>query len=449
MESTDKLRHFFASGHTRDIKFRRESLKRLRQAIITHDAAIVAALQKDLHKSAYESQMTEIGMVLQELKIQLRHMNRWSRPQHKRTPFFLFGSRSRVFREPYGTVLIMAPWNYPFQLQLVPLIGAVAAGNCVLLKPSPLAPATTKVTEQIIREAFVPEHVTLLPGGPEIARQLLQESFDYIFFTGSPQTGREVMQAAAERLIPVTLELGGKSPCIVDAEANIELAARRIVWGKFLNAGQTCVAPDYVLVHVSQETALKEKMAQYITRFFGNTPEKSPDYPRMITPEAVIRMERLMQSGHIFCGGTVNRSERYVSPTLLDDLSPDSPLMQEEIFGPLLPILTFSSRAEAIQFVTARPSPLALYYFGKESGAREIIRQTQSGGVCINDTILHLANLHLPFGGQGNSGLGHYHGQYSFETFSRPRAALSSSTRIDIPLRYPPYKYLKLLKKII
>ena len=449
MEEVNMLRRFFASGVTRDLAFRRETLKRLKRAVIAREKEITDALWTDLHKSAYESRMTETGMVLQELKTQLRCLRRWARLRRKSSPLFLFGSRSRVLREPYGTVLIMSPWNYPFQLQLVPLIGAIAAGNCVLLKPSPLAPETARVTERLVRDAFDPGHVTLLTGGPDVASRLLEEPFDYIFFTGSPQTGKQVMAAAARQLIPVTLELGGKSPCIADVGADTDIAARRIVWGKFLNAGQTCVAPDYLLVHRSLKKELTEKMIRQIVRCFGPTPETSPDYPRMITPEAADRMARLIRSGRILYGGTVDREQRYVAPTLLDEVSPESPLMQEEIFGPLLPVLEFSERDEAVRFVNAGSSPLALYYFGKKEGAREIVGKIRSGGVCINDTVLHAAHPRLPFGGTGGSGMGAYHGRYGFETFSRPRAVLETSVRIDIPLRYPPYKPLKLLKKIL
>lgn len=449
----DKLvarqREFYAEGITRDVGFRIESLKRLKKALAEYEERINEALWEDLHKSAYESYLTEMSIVLQELNTHIRHLRKWAKPRRVATPFTLFGSRSRVVYEPFGVALIMAPWNYPFQLLVAPLVGAVAAGNCVVLKPSPYTARVSAVMAELIAAVFDERHVTVVLGDREENQALLAQRFDYIFFTGGPVLGRVVMQAAAGFLTPVTLELGGKSPCIVDRDANIDLAAKRIAWGKCLNAGQTCVAPDYLFVHKEVKNRLLEKIKHYIDSFYGANPQNSPDYPRIVRREAVDRLAGLMKQGNILWGGEIDREARYIAPTCIDGISPEDAVMQEEIFGPVLPVLEFSSINEVIDYVNAHEKPLALYYFGKAEAAREVIGRTSSGGVCVNDVIMHLANHRLPFGGVGNSGIGKYHGFYSFETFSNRRAVLYSSTLLDVPFKYPPFKNLGLLKKVM
>lgn len=436
-------------GETRDIGFRVRKLKQLRDAILSSEERIEAALWQDLHKSAYESYLTEISIVLQELDDHIRHLRRWAKPHKVATPMQLFGSRSRIVCEPLGVVLIIAPWNYPVQLLMAPLIGALAAGNCVVLKPSPHTPRVSAVMADVVADVFAPEHVTVVQGGREINQELLAERFDYLFFTGSPSLGKVVMKAAAEHLTPVTLELGGKSPCIVDQDADLELAARRLVWGKFLNAGQTCIAPDYLLVQSNVKAHLLERIGHYIRAFYGVQPRESPDYPRIVRVEAVDRIAGLMRSGTIIHGGEINREERYIAPTVIDGIQPDDPVMQEEIFGPVLPVMEFHALEEAIRYVNAHEKPLALYYFGNRASAREVLANTTSGGACINDTIMHIANPHLPFGGVGNSGMGRYHGRDSFLTFSNRRSVLYSATRWDVPLKYPPFGSLNKLKKLL
>ena len=346
--------------------------------------------------------------------------------------------------------MIIAPWNYPFQLLLEPLIGAISAGNCVVLKPSPFAPATAEVIKKIVAAVFEPGHVAVFDGEGDVVEQLLKERFDYIFFTGGPRFGQHVMEMAAKHLTPVTLELGGKSPCIVGRGANVEIAARRTAWGKFINAGQTCVAPDYVFVHEDQRAEFVEAIRLAVKRFYGDRPYESPDYPRIVHWEGTERLAHLMHSsGQVVIGGEVNVEEKYIAPTVLIDVDPNSPIMREEIFGPILPVLTYREIDDVIRFVNKREKPLALYYFGPEREAREVLNRTSSGGACVNDTIVHLANPRLPFGGVGMSGIGKYHGKASFELFSNLRSVVKSFTFFDNHFRYPPYKHLNLLKKFM
>lgn len=447
-EIVNRQREYFGTGATKPVDFRLEKLRALKQVIRAYEEKIEAALWEDLHKSAYESYLTEISIVLQELEDHIRHLRRWARPLKVSTPLHLFGGKSRIIYEPLGVALIVAPWNYPFQLLMAPLIGAVAAGNCVILKPSPYAPAIVQVMAAMVAEAFSPEHVTLVPGDREVNQALWSEKMDVIFFTGSPALGRIVMKAAAEHLTPVILELGGKSPCIVDRTADIDLTARRLAWGKCLNAGQTCIAPDYLCVHTDVKEPLLEKIRYYISKFYGVQPRQSADYPRIINLEAFDRILSLMQGEHIVWGGESNREEKFIAPTVIDRVSLESPVMQQEIFGPLLPVLEFSDLAEVISSVNSGEKPLALYYFGKPADAKRVIEATTSGGVCVNDTIMHIANVRLPFGGVGNSGMGKYHGHSSFLAFSNRRSVLFAARWWDIPLRYPPYKALSLLKKM-
>ena len=442
-------REYYQSGQTRIWQFRRTQLRLLLKAIGRYEAELCEALWRDLHKSREEAFLTEIALVKAETKGLIRHLKHWSATRRAATPLFMFGSCSRIRQEPYGVVAILSPWNYPFQLLFAPLAGALAAGNCAVLKPSPRTPAVNEVMRKLISEVFAPEYVSFLEGGAETARALLQQRLDYIFFTGSPALGREAMTAAAARLIPLTLELGGKSPCVVDRTADVKIAARRIAWGKFLNAGQTCVAPDYLLVHREIVPELTAEIKLSVSRMFGADLRQSPYYGRLIGNEEVERMRRLMESGEVVFGGETDAAARYVAPTLLRDVVPDSPLMQQEIFGPLLPVLEFDDlEAEVVPFISEREKPLALYYFGERRTGEALFGRVDSGGGCVNDVVLHLANPALPFGGAGGSGMGQYHGRYSFETFSRPRSVLTAPRKSDFAMKYPPYNGFRMIRKL-
>lgn len=447
----EQQKQFFAKGNTRNIDHRLEYLKRLENGIKKHEKDIMEALRRDLNKASFEAYATEIGMVLEEIRFVSKHLRGWARPKQVRTPITNFPSTSRIYAEPYGVALIMSPWNYPFQLAVLPLVGAIAAGNCAIVKPSNYSPNTSAVIELILSKVFPKEYVTVIQGGREANLSLLEQKFDYIFFTGSVAVGKTVMRAASEHLTPVTLELGGKSPCIVDETANLELAARRIVWGKFLNSGQTCVAPDYLLVHRSVKAALLERMKKYIHKFYGEAACESVSFPKIINEKHFERLLDLIRNEKIVVGGTSSRERNQISPTILEDISWDSPVMAEEIFGPVLPVLEYENLDDAITMINRHPKPLALYYFSTEAkNQRKVIRSISYGGGCINDTVMHLATSHMPFGGVGDSGMGRYHGKDSFDTFSHKKGVLKKANWLDIPLRYPPYKnHLKLLKKIL
>ncbi len=447
----DAMRDFFASGATRDTAVRREGLRRLHDAIVRHEADIAQALMTDLHKSAEEAYISETGIVLAEIRWQIRHLRRLARPKYVRTPLFLLPSASCLIREPKGVVLVISPWNYPLQLSLDPIVGAVAAGCCVILKPSSTSAATTSILKTVITEAFPEEYVCIMDGGHEQTAELLSMRFDHIFFTGGATFGRTVAEQAARNLVPVTLELGGKSPCIVDNAADIDLAARKITWGKLMNAGQTCIAPDYLLVHRSVRDALVERIQYYTSKFYAPDPRSCPHYPRIISDKAFSRLESYLDGvSYISCGGKPDAAERFFPPTLVLDPDPESPLMRQEIFGPILPVLTFDELDSAIDFVNGRERPLALYYFGRRRTGLHVLSRTISGGACINDTIVHISNPNLPFGGTGASGMGRYHGRHSFETFSNLRATVFSPRRTDVTLRYPPYKRsFRLLRKLL
>jgi len=444
----ESMRTFFGTGITKDIDFRISQLKKLGKAIQRNQPAIEAALRSDLGKSPEEAFLTEIQLLLDDIRFQIRHLKKWARPKRVNSGLALFPSTCRIIREPYGVVLIIAPWNYPFQLLMEPLIGAIAAGNCAVLKPSPQAPATAALSASILSSLFEPDYVRVFSGEGQELDQLLTERFDYIFFTGSPATGRYIMQKAAANLCPVTLELGGKSPCVVLSSANIALAAKRIAFGKFINAGQTCVAPDYILVQRELKPALMEALKCTIQQFYGKNPLKSPHYGRIVNQRFLDRLLLLLDTsgGSIVSGGAFDRESRYLEPTLVDEPSLDSALMQEEIFGPILPLIAIDSIEEAVAFIHSRNKPLALYVFGSESEGKRVLAQTSSGGSCLNDTILHVANKHLPFGGVGESGMGRYHGRYSFETFSHQRSVVSSREWFDLAGKYPPYKQFKWIK---
>ncbi len=447
----EKQRLYFESGITKDLNFRIEKLKALKEAIAKNEPEIMEALKKDLNKSQFESYATEIGFTLDEIKYTIKHLSDWARPKKVKTPVLHFLSSSRIYSEPYGVALIISPWNYPFQLAIGPLIGAIAAGNCSIIKPSEYSTHTSSIIEKLIKESFDESFVTVIQGGTEVSKQLLDERFDYLFFTGSVAVGKVIMEAASKYLTPITLELGGKSPCIVDETASIDLAAKRIVWGKFMNAGQTCVAPDYLLVQSSIKSKLINKIQEHIIRFYGATPCQNPEYPKIINKKHFNRLLNLMKSGNIVFGGEYSAHTNHIAPTIIDGVTWESPIMGEEIFGPLLPVLEFENLSEAVSVINKHPKPLALYLFTNiEGNERYVIRNTSFGGGCVNDTIVHLATPNMPFGGVGESGIGSYHGRGSFDTFSHQKSVLKKSNLIDIPLRYPPYKNrLKLLKKMM
>ena len=453
--NTSKLisqqRQFFQTNQTQSLAFRIEKLKVLKQAILEHESAIEKALQDDLGKPKFEAYATEVGGCLEEIKYTIKHIKAWAKPKAVATPFIHLPASAKIYPEPLGVVLIIAPWNYPVQLLISPLVGAIAAGNCAVLKPSELALHTSHLLAEILPNYFDPGFVAVVEGDKEVTQQLLEEKFDHIFFTGSTQIGKIIMSAAAKHLTPVTLELGGKSPCIVEADTHLEYTARRIVWGKFINAGQTCVAPDYLLVNRIIKTALLERIKQCIRDFYGETPSTSPDYPRIINQHHFNRLCELLDSGEIIIGGDTNPTDRYIAPTVIDGIDWNAALMQEEIFGPILPVLEYTDLSEAIAQVNARPKPLALYFFSNNQQQQQrVLQETFSGGVCINDTIIHLACSTLPFGGVGDSGIGRYHGKASFDTFSHQKSVLNRSFFMDVKLRYPPYNgKLKLLKRLL
>ena len=444
-------RTFFATGKTKDYNFRVAQLNKLSQLIKDHEQLILDAVYADLRKPALEAFGSEILITLSEIKFALKHLKTWMKPKKVGTPINLFPSSSYIYTEPLGVVLIVAPWNYPFALTIQPLIGAIAAGNCAILKPSEHTPHTSSAIAKIINDNFDPNFIIAIEGGIETSQALLAEKFDHIFFTGGTAIGKIVMEAAAKYLTPVTLELGGKSPCIVDETCDLEVTAKRIVWGKFYNAGQTCVAPDYLLVQKNIKPLLIEKLVTHVKAFFGENPQKSPDLARVVNDRQFDRLVGLLDEGKVLIGGNSDKSDRFIAPTLIEAVSPNSKIMAEEIFGPILPILEYDQLSEAIAFVNAHPKPLALYFFSRNKQNQERILQSVSfGGGCFNDTIMHLGNPELPFGGVGHSGMGSYHGKASFDIFSHRKSVLKNSFRFDLKWRYPPYTMtLESLKKFI
>ena len=436
----EKQRAYFYTGATLPLDGRIRALKKLRTYIQEHEAELNEAIRKDLGKSAYESFMCETGLVLTEITYMLKHVRSFAREKTVYTPLAQFHSRSYQKTSPYGVTLIMSPWNYPFMLALEPVIGAIAAGNCGVVKPSAYAPATSAVIAGLLRRCFSPHFVAAVEGGRAENTKLLEQKFDFIFFTGSKAVGQLVMEKAAHNLTPVCLELGGKSPCIVDETANLRLAARRIVFGKYLNLGQTCVAPDYLFVQESVKEPLLREIERCIYRQFGADPLKNPDYGKMINEKHFQRVCRLMESGVIRTGGAVDTEHLRIAPTVLTDIRPSDPVMQEEIFGPLLPVLTFRDISEVITYVNGHDKPLALYLFTRSRATgRKVLGACSFGGGCINDTIIHLATSRMPFGGVGASGMGGYHGKASFDLFSHRRSIVKKYNWIDLPIRYQPY----------
>ncbi len=442
-------RKFFNSGRTRNIAFRIKQLRTLRSAIIDNEAAILEACRSDMNKPPMEAYTSERGMVLNEIDHAARNLTSWAKPKRAETPLLhtrFFGiaqhflASSHIYSEPYGIVLVIGPWNYPFQLTLSPLVGAIAAGNCAVLKPSEIAPFSSSVISKIISDNFDAGFISVVEGDAETASRLLSERFDYIFFTGGTKIGKIVMEAAAKRLTPVTLELGGKNPCIVDHDIHVERTARRIVWGKFFNAGQTCMTTDYILADRAIKRKLLESIKKTIKEFYGDEPSKSPDYARIINEKHFERLSRLLNEGEIIIGGDTNPADRYIAPTIIDNVLPEHEIMKEEIFGPILPVMEYEKLDDAISFVNDRPKPLALFFFSKDREKQErVLRKTSSGGGCINETFVHEINFALPFGGVGASGIGKYHGKFSYDTFSNMKSIMKKSFLFDLTLRYPPY----------
>ncbi|MBD1909702.1 MULTISPECIES: aldehyde dehydrogenase [unclassified Leptolyngbya] len=445
-----RQRRFFETGTTRPLTFRLEQLQRLRQAILDGRDRIITALASDLGRPEFEAYAFEVG-VLKELDYALKNLAKWAKPQRVPIPLEQRPGKAQIVSEPLGVVLIMGPWNYPIQLVLGPLVAAIAAGNCAVLKPSELAPASSRFVAELVKETFEPDFVTVVEGGVEVAQSLLEERFDHIFFTGGTAIGKVVMAAAAKHLTPVTLELGGKTPCIVDADVDLPTTARRILWGKFINAGQTCIAPDYLLVDRKLKPALLEQLQTTLQQAYGEDPSQSADFGRIVSDRHFARVSSLLNSGTIVAGGITDASQRYIAPTILDNVAPDSPVMQDEIFGPILPVLEYDDLGEAIAFINQRPKPLALYVFSRQAAVQQrVIQQTSSGGVCINDTIMHIGVSELPFGGVGDSGMGRYHGKAGFDTFSHAKSILTKPFWLDLDWRYPPYaNKMGLLKRVI
>ena len=442
---------FFRSEATLDVSFRRKMLERFAEALDKWEGRLCDALWADLHKSYEEAYLTEISIIKAEVRTHLRKVKQWSKRRRVATPLKLFPSQSYVVKEPLGNVLIIAPWNYPVQLLLNPLVGAISAGCTAVLKPSPYVPTVSGVIAEMIKETFEEKYVAVVQGNRDVNKALLAERWDMIFFTGSPSLGKSVMAAAARNLTPVVLELGGKSPCIVDKSADIKVAARRIAWGKTLNSGQTCIAPDYILIHKEVMDEFVCAFAEAMRELHGNDLKADRHYVRMVNDKAFERVASYIEGAKVLYGGNHDASERYIEPTLLDNPPLDSPVMTEEIFGPVFPMITIEGEFvdSVVDFVTSREKPLALYYFGHEQDGWEVVRRTSSGGGCINDVIMHIANEHVAFGGVGNSGMGRYHGRDSFEAFSHTRSMIATATWIDLPFRYMPYKVFSLVKKLL
>ena len=445
-------REYFASGATLDLRFRKEMLRKLLGAIKQWEKPLYEALWTDLHKSEQEAFLTEVSLVTGEIGNHLAHLSRWARTKCKPTPMQMLPSRSRIVTEPLGSALIIAPWNYPFQLLLNPLVGAISAGCTALLKPSPYVPNVSRVIEDMIGATFDERYIAVVQGNREVNAQLLDQRWDIIFFTGSPALGRTVMAAAAKNLTPVVLELGGKSPCFVTADADIRLAAKRLAWGKALNAGQTCIAPDYVLIDRKIRDAFVDEYFRQVHALLGDNPLETEHFVRLVSDKAFARVASYISGPDVsgtIRGGKMDAATRYIEPTVVLDPAPDSPVMTTEIFGPVLPVCSYDALDDAVAFVNGREKPLALYFFGKLGDGKEVVRRTSSGGACINDTIMHIVNEKVPFGGVGNSGMGHYHGKLSFDAFTHERAVIITPRRLDLPFRYMPYKLYKLFRLIL
>ncbi len=442
-----KQKQFFRSGATLPLCFRRQMLRKLSDAMHQYEKPLAEALWTDLHKSYEEAYLTELSIVYGEIRNHLRHLSHWARAERKSSPLAIMPATSRIIKEPLGNTLIIAPWNYPVQLLLNPLVGAISAGCTAMLKPSPYVPNVSRVLTEMIRATFPEEYIAIVEGNRQVNQMLLAERWDLIFFTGSPSLGKMVMEAAAKHLTPVVLELGGKSPCIIDKSADLEVAAKRVAWGKSLNAGQTCIAPDYLMIHEEVKDQFLKLLVKEWKHLLTKDPQKAKHFVRIVSDKALERLIGYLDNGTIYHGGKYDKATRYLSPTILTDVQENAPVMQEEIFGPIFPVMTFKDLDEVISFVNKREKPLALYYFGKDD--QKILRHTSSGGACVNDVIMHIVNHKVPFGGVGNSGMGSYHGKDSFLAFSHRRSVISTPTWVDMPFRYMPYKLFKLIKKMV
>ena len=443
-------REYFSTNITRDYGFRIDKLVKLKKAISRYEKKINESLKKDLNKSPFEAYVTEIGFVQEEISYHIHNLKKWMKPTRIRTDLVNFHARSYILHEPFGVVLLMSPWNYPFQLLFDPLVGAISAGNCAVLKPAHYSEHTSETIRELVAETFDPHYISLFTGGRDVIQELLAHRYDYIFFTGSTFLGRIVMEKASKFLTPVSLELGGKSPCIVEDDADLDVAARRLTFGKLINSGQTCIAPDYILANRKIKKELIERIKKCIISSYGADPGQSPDYGRIINNDQFEKLSGLIKTGNVIFGGEARKEDRYISPTILDNVRPDDPIMQEEIFGPIFPIVEYGDIDEAISFINAREKPLAFYLFtSSRKKEKKVLSSTTSGGGCVNDTMVHLTNPKLPFGGVGYSGMGMYHGKHSFDTFSHHRSILAKSTWPDVALRYPPYRgKLGIAKKV-
>ncbi|WP_044642918.1 aldehyde dehydrogenase [Risungbinella massiliensis] len=440
-ELLQNQRTFFHTGKTKDLAFRLENLAKLKEAIKRYEPDILNALQKDLARHETDAYLTEIGILYEEIKFAQKHLKKWAKPKSVKSGKLVFGAKSEIRYEPYGVGLIIAPWNYPFQLLISPLIGAMAAGNCAILKPSELSPHVSKVVYQMIEGIFPKEYITVVEGGVEISQELLKQPFDHIFYTGGEKVGKMVMKAAAKHLTPVVLELGGKSPTIVDKDADLDLAAKRILWGKFINAGQTCIAPDYVMVQEEVKEVFVRKLQHYLLEFYGEDPLENVRLGKIVNDRHFERLQGYLDEGVILYGGQSDPDSRKIAPTLLDGITWDNSVMKEEIFGPILPILPFVHLKEVIEQVTNQPKPLACYFFSTDNSKQELIVDTIScGGMTINDCVVHISNPNLPFGGVGASGMGSYHGEHGFHCFSHAKSVVYQTNRFDFSFRYPNYK---------
>ena len=449
--AVERQRTFFRSGETMEFSFRKSQLDKLWSLITENEDRIHKALASDLHKPTFEAFATETGQVLSEIRHALQNLKQWMKPKKTMTPLSFFPATSSIRCEPRGVALIIAPWNYPFQLIMAPLVGSISAGNCTIVKPSELAPATSEVIKSLLTGCFQSEYVLTVTGDAEVGKELLTKKFDHIFFTGSTTVGISIASAAAKSLTPVTLELGGKSPTIIDDTANLTLAARRIVWGKFLNAGQTCIAPDYVLVPKSLKSAFVSRVTSTIKHFYSDNSKSSPDYSRIINERNFNRLLNYLEEGRVLVGGEADRNELFIAPTVIDDLPMNAKALQEEIFGPILPLVTYETLDDAIEWISQHPDPLALYIFSNNrTNQAKLLKKLPFGGGVINDVLIHFSNPELPFGGRGRSGVGNYHGKFSFETFSHRKPIVNGSTLFDPKLRYPPYRNkLQWLKKLM
>ncbi|UUW65650.1 aldehyde dehydrogenase [Clostridium perfringens] len=452
-EKINKQREYFSTGETKDINFRIEKLKKLRDVLKSEEEKVFEALKKDLMKSSFESYVTEVAMVYDEINMHIKNIKKWNKKRRVKTPLVQFPAKSFIQLEPYGVVLIIGPFNYPFMLTMDPLIGAIAAGNTAVIKPSESAPETSKILKEILEKVFDEKYVLHVnpERGKEVVEELLKEKFDYIFFTGSATVGKIVMKAASQYLTPVTLELGGKSPCIIDKDCKLELAARRIVWGKLLNSGQTCVAPDYLYVHKDIEEEFIKKLEEEIKNQFGDNPLESEDYSKMVNEREFNRVLSYIDKEKLVFGGNYNRKTFQIEPTILKNVTWNDPVMEREIFGPIFPILPFEDLDEVIRLVNSKDKPLAIYYFSEDKNKIEkVLNSTSSGGVTINDTLVHVSSSYLPFGGVGNSGMGEYHGKYSFDLFSNKKGVMNRKTFLDLKIRYAPFQNkLTIVKKIM